>query len=163
MALAIAPFHNIAHAQTPPPAPLVVDTPMVHDPVMAFEDGKYYIYCTGHGITQITSTDRRHWTVKPDGVLPAGKIPAWTHDSVPGFDTHIWAPDVIKYRDKWYLTYSCSTFGKNTSAIGLLSSTSLAMPMDGKTRDASCPLEPTATTGTPSIPTSSSTGRARRG
>ena len=121
----LAPITHTALAQAPT-APLVVDTPMVHDPVMAFEDGKYYLYCTGHGITQMTSTDRRHWTVKPDGVLPVGKIPAWTRDSVPGFDTHIWAPDVIKYGDKWYLTYSCSTFGKNTSAIGLLSNTSLA-------------------------------------
>lgn len=127
MAFAIAPISNTVQAQTaPPPVPLVVDTPMVHDPVMAFEDGKYYLYCTGHGITQMTSTDRHHWTIKPDGVLPGNKIPAWTRDSVPGFETHIWAPDVIKYGDKWYLTYSCSTFGKNTSAIGLLSNTSLA-------------------------------------
>ena len=105
VALAAVPFVNIAHAQAQT-TPLAVDTPMVHDPVMAFEDGKYYLYCTGHGITQMTSTDRRHWTIKPDGVLPNNKIPAWTRDSVPGFETHIWAPDVIKYRGKWYLTYS---------------------------------------------------------
>lgn len=61
MAFAIAPISNTVQAQTaPPPVPLVVDTPMVHDPVMAFEDGKYYLYCTGHGITQMTSTDRHH-------------------------------------------------------------------------------------------------------
>ena len=79
-------------------APVVVDTPFVHDPVMAYEDGVYYLYCTGHGITQMTSTDRQHWTLSREGVLPNGKIPAWTHDSVPGFETHIWAPDVVKYR-----------------------------------------------------------------
>lgn len=103
----------------------VVDTPFVHDPVMAYEDGKYYLYCTGHGIAQMTSVDRKHWTVSREGVLN-GRIPAWTHDSVPGFETHIWAPDIIRYRDKWYLAYSCSTFGKNTSAIGLLSNDSLS-------------------------------------
>ncbi len=103
----------------------VVDTPFVHDPVMAYEDGTYYLYCTGHGITQMTSTDRKHWTINKKGVLD-GRIPAWTHDSVPGFETHIWAPDVIKYRGKWYMGYSCSTFGKNTSAIGLISNSSLA-------------------------------------
>ena len=107
-------------------APVVVDTPFVHDPVMAYEDGVYYLYCTGHGITQMTSTDRQHWTVSREGVLPNGKIPAWTHDSVPGFETHIWAPDVVKYRGKWYMGYSCSTFGKNTSAIGLLSNKCLS-------------------------------------
>ena len=107
-------------------APVVVDTPFVHDPVMAYEDGVYYLYCTGHGITQMTSTDRQHWTLSREGVLPNGKIPAWTHVSVPGFETHIWAPDVVKYRGKWYMGYSCSTFGKNTSAIGLLSNKCLS-------------------------------------
>ena len=107
-------------------APVVVDTPFVHDPVMAYEDGVYYLYCTGHGITQMTSTDRQHWTLSREGVLPNGKIPVWTHDSVPGFETHIWAPDVVKYRGKWYMGYSCSTFGKNTSAIGLLSNKRLS-------------------------------------
>ena len=106
--------------------PMVVDTPFVHDPVLACEDGIYYLYCTGHGITQMTSTDRQHWTLSREGVLSNGKIPAWTHDSVPGFETHIWAPDVVKYRGKWYMGYSCSTFGKNTSAIGLLSNKCLS-------------------------------------
>ena len=109
-----------------PQEPIVVDTPFVHDPVMAYEDGVYYLYCTGHGITQMTSTDRQHWTLSREGVLPKGKIPAWTHDSVSGFETHIWAPDVVKFRGKWYMGYSCSTFGKNTSAIGLLSNKRLS-------------------------------------
>lgn len=114
---------------------LVVDTPMVHDPVLAFENGTYYLYSTGHGIGRMTSTDLKRWTVDRKGVID-GRIPAWTRDSVAGFDTHIWAPDVIRYRDKWYLAYSCSTFGKNTSAIGLLSNTSLAD--DSGWRDEGC-------------------------
>ena len=119
---------SVAKTQAPVDTeqPIVVDTPMVHDPVMAYENGKYYLYCTGHGITQMTSSDRKLWTLSREGVLPNEKIPAWTHDSVPGFETHIWAPDVIKYKNKWYMAYSCSTFGKNTSAIGLLSNTSLS-------------------------------------
>ena len=115
----------LAPAESRAQQPLVVDTPFVHDPVMAYENGKYYLYCTGHGISQMTSTDRKHWTLSREGVLPNEKIPVWTHDSVPGFTTHIWAPDVIRFKNKWYLAYSCSTFGKNTSAIGLLSNTSL--------------------------------------
>ncbi len=107
-------------------AQTVVEEPFVHDPVLAYENGTYYLYCTGHGITQMTSTDRKQWTLYRDGVLKNEQVPAWSHDSVPGFENHIWAPDVIKYRKKWYLAYSCSTFGKNTSAIGLLSNTSLA-------------------------------------
>ena len=51
-----------AKAQTALSQPVVVDSPMVHDPVMAYENGKYYLYCTGHGVAQMTSTDRQHWT-----------------------------------------------------------------------------------------------------
>ena len=33
----------------------VTDTPMVHDPVMAFENGRYYLFSTGHGIRLLTA------------------------------------------------------------------------------------------------------------
>ena len=98
-------------------------TPMVHDPVMAYEDSTYYLFSTGHGIQQMTSADRKSWTVSQQPVMTV--IPRWTRDSVPGFNHHVWAPDVIRWHDRWWLAYSCSTFGKNTSAIGLLSTPSL--------------------------------------
>ena len=98
---------------------------MVHDPVMAQEGDTYYLYCTGMGIQQMTSKDRLTWTVKVNPVMSV--IPKWTHDSVPGFTHHVWAPDVINYRDRWWLAYSCSTFGRNGSVIGLLSTPSLAL------------------------------------
>ena len=107
--------------------PFVTDTPMVHDPVMAYEDSTYHIYATGMGIQHLTSQDRKSWTVQPSPVMSV--IPKWTMDSVPGFRLHVWAPDVIKYHGKWWLAYSCSTFGKNGSAIGLLSNRSLSFPV----------------------------------
>ena len=100
------------------------ETPMVHDPVMAKEGDSYYIFATGIGIKQMTSKDRKTWTVLPQPVMTV--IPGWTTDSVPGFGSHVWAPDVIQWHGRWWLAYSCSTFGKNGSAIGLLSSRSLA-------------------------------------
>ena len=106
--------------------PFVTDTPMVHDPVMAFEDSTYYIFATGMGVQQMTSADRKNWTVLSEPVMSV--IPQWTRDSVPGFRSHVWAPDVINYHGKWWLAYSCSTFGRNGSAIGLLSKRSLAFP-----------------------------------
>ena len=102
------------------------DTPMVHDPVMAKEDDTYYIFSTGRGIQQMTSKDRKTWTVLPQPVM--SDIPSWTADSVPGFGNHVWAPDVIRWHGRWWMAYSCSTFGKNGSAIGLLSSPSLVSP-----------------------------------
>ncbi len=101
----------------------VTDTPMVHDPVMAFENGTYYLYATGMGVQMMTSKDRKSWTVHPRPALQ--NLPAWTADSVPGFRNHTWAPDVIRYRDRWWMAYSCSTFGRNTSAIGVASSPTL--------------------------------------
>lgn len=144
-------MENEVKAQAPATSESVtIEHPMVHDPVMAYENGKYYLYCTGHGITQMTSTDRRHWTLSREGVLLNEEIPTWTHDSVPGFTTHIWAPDVIRFKNKWYLAYSCSTFGKNTSAIGLLSNSSLADTKDGRMRAVSLPPRVIETTGMPS-------------
>ena len=66
-------------------------------------------------------------TVSPQPVMTV--IPGWTTDSVPGFTNHVWAPDAIQWHGQWWLAYSCSTFGKNGSAIGLLSSRSLRSNM----------------------------------
>lgn len=104
--------------------PFTTDTPMVHDPVMAYEDSTYHIFATGMGIQHMTSADRKTWTVMSEPVMSV--IPKWTHDSVPGFRHHVWAPDVIKWHNRWWLAYSCSTFGKNGSVIGLLSTHSLS-------------------------------------
>ena len=105
----------------------VTSNPMVHDPVMAKEDGVYHIFATGMGIQRMTSKDRKDWQVKAMPVMTV--IPKWTRDSVPGFDKHVWAPDIIRWHNKWWLAYSCSTFGKNGSAIGLLSAAKLESPI----------------------------------
>ena len=103
------------------------ETPMVHDPAMVKEGDTYYIFATGMGIQQMTSQDCKTWTVSRYPVMTV--IPGWTTDSVPGFNSHVWAPDVIQWHGRWWMAYSCSTFGKNGSAIGLLSSRSLASNM----------------------------------
>ena len=105
----------------------VTSNPMVHDPVMAKEDGVYHIFATGMGIQRMTSKDRKDWQVKAMPVMTV--IPKWTRDSVPGFDKHVWAPDIIRWHNKWWLAYSCSTFGKNGSAIGLLSAAKFDSPI----------------------------------
>ena len=107
--------------------PFVTDTPMVHDPVMAYEDSTYHIFSTGMGIQHMTSRDRKTWTVMPEPVMTV--MPQWTRDSVPGFEHHVWAPDIMQWHGRWWMAYSCSTFGKNGSAIGLLSSASLSFPI----------------------------------
>lgn len=105
------------------PMAYVSDTVMVHDPVMAYENGLYYLLSTGRGVSWATSKDRKSWVIQPTPFIE--EIPAWAPDSVPGFRGHVWAPDIIYWHDRWWLSYSCSTFGKNTSAIGLMSTESL--------------------------------------
>lgn len=108
------------------------DTIMAHDPVMAYERGTYYLLSTGTGIQWATSKDRKTWVVQPSPYIET--IPEWTRDSVPGFSSHVWAPDIIRWHNQWWLAYSCSTFGKNTSAIGLMR----ADRLDGLWKDEGC-------------------------
>jgi arabinan endo-1,5-alpha-L-arabinosidase len=94
----------------------------VHDPVMIKQDNTYYLFCTGRGISVWSSTDRQNWEKqKPVFDTP----PAWALEAVAGFKGHIWAPDISFYKGKYYLFYSISAFGKNTSCIGLASNTTL--------------------------------------
>jgi arabinan endo-1,5-alpha-L-arabinosidase len=46
-------------------------------------------------------------------------------DTIPGFKGHIWAPDITFHNGQYYLYYSVSAFGKNTSAIGVATNKTL--------------------------------------
>lgn len=72
----------------------------VHDPVMAQEGGRYYLFSTGPGITFYSSADMLRW--QPQGRVFAGQ-PAWAKRAAPGFTDHIWAPDVQRHDGKFYL------------------------------------------------------------
>ena len=99
------------------------ENPDVHDPVMARgEDGRYYIFSTGMGIGCISSADMKTWQ-QEKAVLSVA--PQWAVDSVRGYRGHTWAPDISYHNGKWLMYYSCSTFGKNRSAIGLATNKTL--------------------------------------
>lgn len=88
----------------------------VHDPAMAREDGTYYLFSTGLGITIYQSEDLEHWKW-------VGRVfddePGWARDVAPGFAGHLWAPDIFEKNGRFYLYYSVSVFGRNTSGIGV--------------------------------------------
>ncbi len=94
----------------------------VHDPVMIKQGDTYYLFCTGRGIGMWSSKDMQHWKREAPVFESA---PAWAVEAVPSFKNHIWAPDISFYNGKYYLYYSVSAFGKNTSAIGLATNTTL--------------------------------------
>tara|TARA_R110002050_G_scaffold48356_3_gene112487 strand:+ start:46474 stop:47475 length:1002 start_codon:yes stop_codon:yes gene_type:complete len=95
---------------------------LVHDPVVIQQDSMYYLFCTGNGITNYSSTDLIHWK-KGEPIFP--KKPTWADSIVPEFENHIWAPDITFHNGMYYMYYSISAFGKNTSAIGLTINTTL--------------------------------------
>jgi arabinan endo-1,5-alpha-L-arabinosidase len=107
---------NGSHAQT------LLTGISVHDPVMIKQDSVYHLYCTGRGIASWSSTDMEHWKAEqPVFATP----PQWAMDAVPGFKGHIWAPDISYYNGLYYIYYSVSAFGKNTSCIGVATNKTL--------------------------------------
>ncbi len=94
----------------------------VHDPVMIKQDSVYYLFATGGGVS--ASTDLINWkTEKP----VFEKVPEWiTPDLIPGFrGGGYWAPDIQFVNGTYYLFYSYSAFGKNTSVIGVATNKTL--------------------------------------
>jgi arabinan endo-1,5-alpha-L-arabinosidase len=94
----------------------------IHDPVMIRQDSIYYLFATGGGVS--SSTDLIAWkTEKP----VFDKSPDWiTSDMIPGFrEGAYWAPDIQLVNGTYYLFYSYSAFGKNTSVIGVATNKTL--------------------------------------
>nr|P95470.1 RecName: Full=Extracellular exo-alpha-(1->5)-L-arabinofuranosidase ArbA; Short=ABF; AltName: Full=Extracellular arabinan exo-alpha-(1->5)-L-arabinosidase ArbA; Short=Arabinosidase; Flags: Precursor [Cellvibrio japonicus Ueda107]CAA71485.1 endo-a1,5-arabinanase [Cellvibrio japonicus] len=88
----------------------------VHDPVMTREGDTWYLFSTGPGITIYSSKDRVNWRYSDRAF---GTEPTWAKRVSPSFDGHLWAPDIYQHKGLFYLYYSVSAFGKNTSAIGV--------------------------------------------
>jgi arabinan endo-1,5-alpha-L-arabinosidase len=88
----------------------------VHDPVMIRQDGTYYIFCTGNGISMFSSPDMVNWKQEKSVFAAA---PEWVIKELPRFRLSMWAPDISYYKGNYYLFYSVSAFGRNTSCIGL--------------------------------------------
>nr|WP_232325323.1 arabinan endo-1,5-alpha-L-arabinosidase [Pedobacter panaciterrae] len=94
----------------------------VHDPVITKEGDTYYIFATGAGIQVWSSKDMKLWKHEPP-VFSA--TPEWAVKAVPEFKNFIWAPDIYHDNGQYYLYYSISAFGKNTSAIGVATNKTL--------------------------------------
>jgi arabinan endo-1,5-alpha-L-arabinosidase len=88
----------------------------VHDPVMIRQNGIYYIFCTGNGISMFSSPDMVNWKQEKPVFSTA---PGWVNKELPRFRNSMWAPDISFYKGNYYLFYSVSAFGRNTSCIGL--------------------------------------------
>jgi arabinan endo-1,5-alpha-L-arabinosidase len=103
----------------------MMDLDKVHDPSMIIAvDGVYRFFSTGPGVTLMRENAEGKW--QPESRLFAeGSLPQWQNDLVPGNRGYLWAPDLIRIGESYFVYYSVSTFGKNVSAIGLAAGRSL--------------------------------------
>jgi arabinan endo-1,5-alpha-L-arabinosidase len=97
-----------------------------HDPSTIVKDGdKYWVFATGRGVYSMYSTDLVNWTPGPRPVFANNAYPSWINTKVPGFTGDFWAPECIFMNGKYYLYYSCSTFGSKVSTMGLATNVTL--------------------------------------
>jgi len=92
----------------------------VHDPaVMRADDGTYFRFTIVGRINIVTALSLSGpWTYQGPA-LPDGSIV-----DLPGYDD-LWAPDVIRIDDVYYLTYAIFTVGSLDSDIGVATSTDM--------------------------------------
>lgn len=94
-----------------------------HDPSGIVHDGDTaWIFSTGNGVRSHSSKDLETWTKGPP-VFPR-PLP-WLKQVAPSQRGHLWAPDILKINDRFFLYYSVSAFGKQSSALALATSPSL--------------------------------------
>ena len=89
---------------------------IVHDPAMAQEGKQFYVYTTGPDLPFYSSSDLKTWHKGGEIFTEAPQITAQTAPEYTGFP---WAPDVHFHKGKYYLYFAVSSFGKNTSGIGV--------------------------------------------
>ena len=118
-----------------PPAPSAVAVAVtgdvgVHDPELVVTKDAWYVFSTGdlkkgNGAPQIRRSRDQGKTWEEVGtVWDADTRPEWAYDKVPLL-TNFWAPDVVEHDGTYYLYYSASSFGSNTSVIGVTTNTTL--------------------------------------
>lgn len=96
----------------------------LHDPSIIKEGNTWWAFGTGEGkgLKVLTSNDGSHWSQTPS-IFPQPLN--WWSNYVPNFVEHQWAPDVEYYNGRYWVFYSVSSFGSNTSLIGLTSTESI--------------------------------------
>ena len=95
-----------------------------HDPSLIKEGGTWWCFATGAGLRVKSSPDGLHWTQASP--LFTAELPWWRKYAAAMRPLDVWAPDVQQFGGRVWCYYSVSEFGRNNSAIGLRSCSSLA-------------------------------------
>lgn len=108
---------------------VVGQTSPIHDPALVIEGDTWYVFSTGRinrengGTIQIATSHDAGTTWEYSGTIWP-EIPAWLDARLPGLD-NLWAPEVYEHDGTYYLYYSASVFGTNTSLTALATNTTL--------------------------------------
>lgn len=105
----------------------------VHDPSIAEEDGIQYVFSTDTASppappflrVRVSNDSMATWST---GGAIFDRIPAWALTLVPAA-TNMWAPDVSFFSGRWHIYYAVSSFGSETSVIGLVTTPTLRDPV----------------------------------
>jgi arabinan endo-1,5-alpha-L-arabinosidase len=127
LALGLTLAMSPAHAADP--QPVLTGEIRIHDPsVIQLPGGSFVAFETGNeggaggAVRTKASPDGLRWT--STGTIGTG-MPTWSGKVLGYRPRNIWAPSVSLHAGSYYLYYSLSSFGKNTSAIGLMTATSI--------------------------------------
>ena len=95
-----------------------------HDPTIQKESSTWWCFTTGTGIPVKYSANGLAWN---SGVQIFASERSWWRTYAPAMGTNdVWAPDLQRFGSRTYCYYAVSEFGKNNSAIGLTSCSSIA-------------------------------------
>jgi arabinan endo-1,5-alpha-L-arabinosidase len=106
----------------------VAADPVVHDPTVIRQGRYYYAISTGGDaaahtyLPMLRSPDLVHWT-SIGSVFDAA--PAWIGAELGSTPGDFWAPDLSYFDGLYHLYYAASTFGTNSSVIGLATARTL--------------------------------------
>jgi arabinan endo-1,5-alpha-L-arabinosidase len=95
----------------------------VHDPSTIVKcGGEYWLFATGPGVNSWRSKDLIRWERGPRVFATP---PTWITNIVSDHRGYFWAPDAIYHQGQYWVYYSVSKFGVNTSAIAVASNPTL--------------------------------------
>lgn len=98
----------------------------MHDPSIIQEGNTWYTFGTGlneNGLRVIRSDDDGSSWYRTPNIFQTPL--SWWSSYVPNHESNQWAPDAKYFNGRYWVYYSVSTFGSNTSLIGLVSTTSI--------------------------------------
>ena len=107
----------------------------VHDPSINREPttGELFLFSTDSGgapqppLLHIRSSKDNGTTWFENGFI-FSEIPSWAKEMIPEAN-NIWAPDISLVGSEWRVYYAISSFGSETSVIGLVTTPSLSSPV----------------------------------